>query len=201
MIEVMVIFSLAAAGCVVRMSAAPALQLFARRMPNGTIAGGPSHGQSPEATPTADPVVTFGVTLGCYGAIALALVAKLPGDFASERTYLAFALLCVGGLICEISRARAGNFEAESEDEDVERDELSANSVGLSVALMLTLNLAVAVLCSGQGLVPIIPQPKSVSNDGGAQLEQIVVVARRTTDDGPSLDDRRITDDGGASFL
>ncbi len=189
MIEVIVIFSLAAAGCVVRMAAAPMLQLFARRMPNGTIAGGPSHGQSPEATPAVDPVVTFGVTLACYGAIALVLVAKLPGNLASERTYLAFALLCVGGLICEISRARAGNFDAEIEDDPVDRDELSANSVGLSVALMLTLNLAVAVLCSGQGLVQIIPPTASVSDDSAAQLEQIVVVARRTTDD------------GGASFL
>jgi hypothetical protein len=182
MTEVIVIFCLAAAGCVVRAATAPVLQLFARTSPNGTIAGGPSHGQSPEAQPKADPVVTFGVTLACYGAIALALVAKLQGSLASERTYFAFALLCVGGLICEISRARVGHGDHESEDGKDDNDQSSANSVGLSVALMLTLNLAVAVLCSGQGLVEIIPPATSAASDAG-QLDQIVVVGRRTPAD------------------
>lgn len=188
MSEVIVIFSLAAAGCLVRMAASPVLMLFARRMPNGTIASGPSHGQSAEATPKADPVVSFGVTLACYGTIALLLVEKLPGDMANERTCLAFALLCVGGLIGEISRARAGAVDSDAGDEGLDGDESVPNSVGLSVALMLTLNLAVAVLCSGQGLVQILPPtaPTAASSDEGAQLEQIVVTARRATDDSES---------------
>jgi len=186
MSEVIVIFSLAAAGCLVRMAASPVLMLFARRMPNGTIASGPGHGQSPESTPKADPIVSFGLTLACYGAIALVLVEKLPGEMANERTCLAFALLCVGGLIGEISRARAGGVEADGDDEDLSGDEPMPNSVGLSVALMLTLNLAVAVLCSGQGLVQILPPTASPTSDDGAQLEPIVVVARRATEDSGS---------------
>jgi hypothetical protein len=185
MSEVIVIFSLAASGCLVRLSTDLVLQLFARKVPSGTIATGPHHGQTPESQPKVDPLVTFGLTLTCYGAIALAIVSELPGALAFQRTWLAFALLCAGGLIGEISRTgtSAGTTVAESDADDVDPEERTPGSAGLSVALMLALNLAVAVLVSGQGLVQIVPPPAPASDNQSTELEQIVVVARRGSDD------------------
>ena len=77
--EVMVIFSLAAAGCLVRLSTDLVLQVLARRVSSGTLANGPHHGSPHESQSKADPVVALGLTLTCYGAIALALVSELPG--------------------------------------------------------------------------------------------------------------------------
>ena len=185
--EFMVIFSVAAFGCLVRLSTDLIVQFFARKVPSGTIATGPHHGQAPESQPQVDPWVTVGLTLTCYGAIALALVSELPGTLAFQRTWLAFALLCVGGLIGEISRTGSGvdtgSAESDLDADESEAEERTSGSVGLSVALMLALNLAVAVLSSGQGLVQIVPPPVPASDNQSTELEQIVVVARRGSDD------------------
>ncbi|MGO9993908.1 MAG: hypothetical protein ACLPTF_15525 [Steroidobacteraceae bacterium] len=185
--EFMVIFSVAAFGCLVRLSTDLVVQFFARKVPSGTIATGPHHGQTPESQPQVDPWVTVGLTLTCYGAIALALVSELPGTLAFQRTWLVFALLCVGGLIGEISRTGTG-VDTGSAESDLDADESGAEertsgSVGLSVALMLALNLAVALLSSGQGLVQIVPPPVPASDNQSTELEQIVVVARRGSGD------------------
>jgi hypothetical protein len=187
--EFMVIFSVAAFGCLVRLSTDLIVQFFARKVPSGTIATGPHHGQAPESQPQVDPWVTVGLTLTCYGAIALALVSELPGTLAFQRTWLAFALLCVGGLIGEISRTGSGvdtgsaESDLDADESESEAEERTSGSVGLSVALMLALNLTVAVLSSGQGLVQIVPPPVPASNNQSTELEQIVVVARRGSDD------------------
>jgi hypothetical protein len=185
--EFMVIFSVAASGCLVRLSTDLVLQLFARKMPSGTIVTGPHHGHAPDQQPKVDPVVTLGLTLTCYGAIALALVSVLPGALAFQRTWLVFALLCAGGLIGEISRTGAstdtGAAEADADADEPLPKERTSGSVGLSVALMLALNLAVAVLSSGQGLVQIVPPPAPASDNQSTELEQIVVVARRGRDE------------------
>jgi hypothetical protein len=94
--------------------------------------------------------------------------------------------MCVGGLIGEISRAGTGASPADMDADEGEPEEHAPGSVGLSVALMLALNLAVAVLLSGQGLVQVVPPPASAVN-APAQLDQIVVVARRGSDDPGSL--------------
>ena len=185
--EFMVIFSVAAFGCLVRLSTDLIVQFFARKVPSGTIATGPHHGQAPESQPQVDPWVTVGLTLTCYGAIALALVSELPGTLAFQRTWLAFALLCVGGLIGEISRTGSGvdtgSAESDLDADESEAEERTSGSVGLSVALMLALILTVAVLSSGQGLVQIVPPPVPASDNQSTELEQIVVVARRGSDD------------------
>ncbi|MGA2187182.1 MAG: hypothetical protein ABSH33_01550 [Steroidobacteraceae bacterium] len=186
--EFMVIFSIAASGCLVRLSTDLVLQLLARKAPSGTIAMGPHHGHAPDHHQKVDPVMALGLTLTCYGAISLALVSELPGALAFQRTWLAFALLCAGGLIGEISRTGGGGGSAASAESDADADDLepkerTTGSVGLSVALMLALNLAVAVLSSGQGLVQIVPPPAPTSDNQSPELEQIVVVARRGTDE------------------
>jgi hypothetical protein len=181
--EVMVIFSLASAGCLVRLATDLALQHFARKAPSGTIASGPCVGHAGGSKVKADPVFGVGLTLTCYGAIALALVSELPGALGNQRTCLAFALFCVGGLIGEI--ARTGNV-AHAGDRDAgeaQSEERTPKSIGLSVALMLTLNLAVAVFASGQGLIQIVPPPPTANGAAAVELEQIVVVARRGSDE------------------
>lgn len=181
--EIMVIFSLAATGCLVRLSADLLLQVFARRLPSGTIASGPQGGPSQEAQPKADPLMTLGLTLASYVAIAAGLVSLLPGDLAIERTWLAIALLCVGGLIGEISRTRHDEPDVDGDADAREPEEPTPTSVGLSVALMLTLSLAIALLISGQGLVQVVPPREPVAQGQVTQLEQIVVVARRSSTD------------------
>jgi hypothetical protein len=181
MIEAIVIFCLSTTGCLVSLSTDLGLRVFARKLANGSTASGSGPGQSPESRPKADPIVTFGLTLACYGAIALVLVAELAGELAMERTCLAFALLCAGGLIGEIAHSRTDHQAHEPSTR-------TPGSLGLSIALMLTLNVAVAVLCGGQGLIQIVPPPAPVSAAESAELEQIVVVARRGSDHlrGPS---------------
>lgn len=187
--EILVIFSLAATGCLVGLSMDLAMQFFARRVPRGRTVAGPGHGQAPETQSKVEPLVTLGATLACYGAIAAALVSELPGLLAVQRTGLAFALSCVGGLIGEISRTGSGTDKSDANsDEEANSDEGGArertpSSVGLSVALMLVLNLAIAVLVSGQGLVQVVPPRAPVIDNQSTELEQIVVVARRGTED------------------
>jgi len=178
----MVIFSLAAAGCLVRLSTDLVLQHFARKAPSGTIVSGPSFGHAAGSRVKADPVFGVGLTLTCYGAIALGLVVALPGALGNQRTCLAFALLCAGGLIGEISRTGTGAAAGDRDAAEPQPAERSPKSIGLSVALMLALTLAIAVLASGKGLIQIVPPPPTANGAAVTELEQIVVVARRGSD-------------------
>jgi hypothetical protein len=177
--EIMVIFSLAASGSLVRLFIDFALQFVARKMAAETTASGPEHS---EPQLRSDPLVAVGLTLSGYGALALGLILALPGELAIQRTWLAFALLCVGGLVGEICRTRS---TAAADDEEVDDDDSHDGipaSVGLSMALTLTMNLAIALLVSGQGLVVIVPPAQPVSEAQAAELEPIVVVAGRGSD-------------------
>jgi hypothetical protein len=180
--EVAIIFCLAAVGCLVRVSTDAVLQHFSRGVPSGTIAAGPHNGSPAGSKPKADPVLGVGLTLTGYGVIALALVSALPGALGDQRTCLAFALLCAGGLIGEISRTGAGPAAGDCDDGGPQPEGRTPQSIGLSVALMLTLNLAVAVIASGQGLIRIVPPPATANGAVITELEQIVVVARRGSD-------------------
>ena len=177
--EIMVIFSLAATGSLVRLSIDFALQFVARKMAAETTASGPEHS---EPQLQADPLVAVGLTLTGYGALALGLILALPGDLAIQRTWLTFALLCVGGLVGEICRTRNTAAPDYSElDDDESYDGIPA-SVGLSMTLMLAMNLAMALLASGQGLVVIVPPAQPVGEAQATELEPIVVVASRGSD-------------------
>jgi hypothetical protein len=179
----LVIFTLAAAGSLVCLSVHLALKFVACRTHGETFAMGLGRDESAASGPEVDPVLKFGFILSGYGAIALALVSALPGPLALERTALTFALLCVGGLIGEISSART-TAEVSSiggeEDAPVFRSRRSAPR--LSVALMLALNLAFAVLSSGQGLIEIVPPPKAGSSNQSPELKPIIVIAQRNYD-------------------
>ena len=175
--EIMVICSLAATGSLVRLSVDFALQFVARKMAAETTASGPEHS---EPQFQADPLVAVGLTLSCYGALALGLILALPGDLAIQRTWLSFALLCVGGLVGEICRTRGSAVPADIDD-DESYDGIPA-SVGLSIALTLAMNLAIALLLSGQGLVVIVPPAQPVREEQATELEPIVVVAGRGSD-------------------
>jgi hypothetical protein len=180
-IEFLVIFSVAAAGSLVRLSAEPALKFVARKTQGATIATGPGGLDSAGSGQQVDPVLMFGFILACYGAMALGLVIALPGPLALERTGFAFALLCVGGLVREISctgtTTRLPTLDMD-QDEQAQRKPISLR---LSVALTLMLNVTFAVLSSGQGLVGIAP-PRAASAGRAQELDPIVVVARRTYD-------------------
>jgi hypothetical protein len=177
--EIMVIFSLAATGSLVRLSVDFALQFVARKMAAETTASGPEHS---EPQLQADPLVAVGLTLSGYGALALGLILALPGELAIQRTWLAFALLCVGGLVGEICRTRS---TAAPDDVEVDGDESYDGipaSAGLSMTLTLAMNLAIALLISGQGLVVIVPPAQPASEAQATELEPIVVVAGRGSD-------------------
>jgi hypothetical protein len=178
--ELMVIFSLAATGSLVRLSTDFALQFVVRKIAAESTASGPGH--APETQLQADPLVAVGLALSCYAAIALGLILALPGDLPIQRTWLAFALLSVGGLVGEICRTRSAAPVADPEAEDDESCDGIPASVGLSMSLMLALNLAMALLLSGQGLVAIVPAAHSVSEAQAVELEPIVVVAGRGSD-------------------
>ncbi|HWJ36167.1 MAG TPA: hypothetical protein VNR70_12915 [Steroidobacteraceae bacterium] len=181
MIEFLVIFSVATAGSLVRLSADLGLKFVARKTDSETIATGPGGVESAASGQHVDPVLAFGFVLACYGAIALTLVFMLPGALALERTALAFALLCVGGLVSEISctgtTTQLPNLDAD-EDAAPPRKPIS---VRLSVALTFMLNLTLAVLSSGQGLIEIAPQ-KAGSASHTQELDPIIVIAQRSHD-------------------
>ena len=160
MVEFLVIFSVAAAGALVRLSADPLLKTVARRTQSATLTLGSVRGDYAPAAPPVDPVASFAFTLTGYGVVSLALVSALPGPMALQRTVLAFALLCVGGLLGEISSTGTTtslpNIDSEQESNPPRRP----ISLGLSLALTLTLNLSFAVLSYGQGLLEIVPPRK-----------------------------------------
>jgi hypothetical protein len=184
-LEFLVLFSLAAVGSLVCVWADLALKFVARKSRSETVATGPGRGASAASAPHGDPVLAFGFTLACYGAISLVLVSALPGALALERTCLVFAVLCVGGLLSEISNTTTTKLPTLDGDEDAPalREPLSPR---LSLTLALMLNLAFAVVSAGQGLIQIVPPPKAVAVSRGAQeMEPIIVVARRT-DESPN---------------
>lgn len=177
MFESIVNFCLATAGSLVGLSAPIAVKFVARKTHSASIAMAPVRGDSAALKPPADPVHRFGFILACYGAIALALVTALPGAFALERTCLTFAMLCVGGLIGEISSTRPRSAAVEAaEAGTAPREPLSLR---LSLGLTLMLNLAFAVLGSGQGLLEVVPPAKATNASQRQELAPIVVVAQR----------------------
>lgn len=151
------------------------LGAIARRTQSDRLTAGSDGDASSIQGIDTDPVVSFGFVLICYGALALALVNALPGPRALERTALAFALLCVGGLISEISTtgstARLPHLDADCEPVD-ERQPIS---IGLSIALALVLNCAVAIMSYGQELIEVIP-PAVHRDSQPASLEPVIVI-------------------------
>jgi len=186
--EFLVLLSLTAAGSLACLWANLVLKFVARRTRSESVATGPGPGRGASAAsaPCVDPVVAFGLTLACYGAISLVLVSALPGALALERTCLAFALLCVGGLLSEIAITATTNPPAPDLDEGGPGADASAQherlSPRLSLLLTLLLNLAFAVVGSGQGLMPIVPPAKAASAARTQEMDPIIVVARRTDD-------------------
>ena len=181
MLEFVVLFSLAAVGSLASLWANLVLRFVARKTRSESVATNPGRGTSTASAPEGDPVLAFGFTLACYGAISLVLVSALPGALALERTCLAFALLCVGGLLSEIASTATARPPTPDADEDapVPRERLSPR---LSLVLTLMLNLAFAVVGSGQGLIPIVPPAKVASVTRAQEMEPIIVIARRTDD-------------------
>jgi hypothetical protein len=179
-LEFLVLFSLAAVGSLVAVWADLMRGFVARKSRSETVATGPGRGASAASAPHGDPVLAFGFTLACYGAISLVLVSAFPGALALERTCLAFAVLCVGGLLSEISNTTTAKPPAPDGDEDAatEREPLSRR---LSLTLALMLNLAFAVVSSGQGLIQVVP-PSAVAVNRTQEMEPIIVVARRADD-------------------
>jgi hypothetical protein len=182
---IFVVFSLIAAGSLVCLSAGIALRIAARKAQAESVAMGPGRAASQPAPVQVDPTMTFGYIIACYGVIALILVSALPGELALERTLLAYALLCVGGLIGEIAMTGTANrpqsLEALDTGEDVPAPRKPV-SLGLSVALILLLNLAFSLLICAQGVIDIVPPAKSAAATRGSELDPIVVIAERTQD-------------------
>jgi hypothetical protein len=178
----LVIFSLATAGSLVCLSAELLLKFAARKAPSETVAMGSGRGGPAAPMPRVDPVLTFGWVLACYGAIALGLVSALPGALALERTMLAFALLCVGGLVGEIASTGTTARQPALDGDDEPPAERKPISLPLSVALMLTLNLTVAVVSAGQGLIEIVPPVTAPASAMTEELDPIVVIAMRHRD-------------------
>jgi hypothetical protein len=184
MAEALVIFSITAVGSLVRWSANIALRRFAINDTRATVGVAAKGDWSNSSVGAVDPVLRVGFTLACYGAIVLVLVSALPGALALERTCFAFALLCAGGVVGEIAGARA-TAHASTADDDEQDDPGPADPYGrtsraLSVALALTLNVSIALMTAGQGLIPIVT--RSDTHGYADRLEPVVVVAKRSHD-------------------
>jgi hypothetical protein len=186
MIEFPVIFCIAVVGSLVRWSAGLALKLAAPKAQSESIAVGPHRGWSTPVARPVDPVLRFGLILACDGVIVLTLVSAFPGPLALERTGLTFALLCVGGLIGEISSTGTTTPMPNLDAAAVVPAQRRPVSRRLSVVLTLILNLSFAVLSTGQGLIDIVP-PAALSAAHAQELDPVIVVARRTYD---PLDER-----------
>ena len=180
--EFFVIFALAGSGSLVCVLSEFTLRRIAAATQGETIVAGPSRAKACAASPHVDPVLIFGLILACNGAIALALVSEFPGPLALERTCLTFAMLCVGGLIREISRTgttrQSPNLDLDADSPPIR----SPFSRRLSLSLMLMLNLSFAVLSTGQGLIEIIPPRRALNANHAQQLEPIIVLAQRSHD-------------------
>jgi hypothetical protein len=181
MFEFVVILSIAGIGSLVRLSASLILHHFASKAQGDTIAAGTDRGFSAETAPVADPVLRFGFILGLDGAIVLALMSAFPGELALERTAYAFALLCAGGLIGEIASSESTRQPPNVETDDEPIVTPGGTSRLLSAALTVMLNVSLAVLCAGQGLIDIVP-PKTVDSSFTQELDPVIVIARRTHD-------------------
>jgi hypothetical protein len=194
MAESLVIFAIAAAGSLVRWSADLALRRFAIREARETAGTFSKLACSGMSVGTVDPVLRVGFILACYGAIVLVLVSALPGELALERTGFAFALLCAGGLVGEISGGRVTPQATEPETDAAPptADRPGRTSRRLSLALALTLNVSIALLTAGRGLIPIV----TLSEGAGYtdRLEPVIVVARRNHD---PLEDAPVSDRAG----
>lgn len=180
MVESLIIFSIAAVGSLVRWSADVALKRHAVRQARETVGSVANPAWSDIPFGSVDPILRVGFTLACYGAIVLVLVSASPGELALERTGFAFALLCAGGLVGEISSA--GVTPQPPAVDEVQRDAEHARrtSRALAMALTLTLNASIAVLTSGQRLIPIVTLTSATAQ--AYRLEPVVVVARRKHD-------------------
>jgi hypothetical protein len=180
MAEFVVIFAITAAGSLVRWSADAALRRLAIKDTRAT-AGVASKGEwCDPPVGTVDPVLRVGFMLACYGAIVLVLVSALPGALALERTCFAFALLCAGGVVGEIAGARATAQPSSADEAPQRAEQFERTSRALSVALALTLNVSIALITAGQGLIPIVT--RSDASEYTDRLEPVVVVARRSHD-------------------
>jgi hypothetical protein len=181
-----VIFSLTLVGSCVRMSVDLALKWMAPKA-HGSIATSPDRAFSTPVGPV-DPVFRFGFILAGDGAIVLALVSALPGALGLQRTCLAFALLCVGGLVGEISSTGFSAAPSSGDAPDQQAAAPRPRPRSWSLASMVVLNLGVAVLSSRQGLIDIVPpHGRQVHAVGAQELDPVVVVARRSSD---PLEDR-----------
>jgi hypothetical protein len=178
-LEFIVIFTLAAGGSLICLTADLAQKFLARRSQAGLIATNGSRGDADDETDAGDPVLTVGFILTCYGAVALFLVFELPGPLALERTCLTFALLCVGGLIGEICKT-SPKTQPTVENHEEPAEPAKPVSLRVSLALTLVLNLTFAVLSTNQGLIEIVPKARNAPH--AEQLDPIVVIGQRSSD-------------------
>jgi hypothetical protein len=192
MAEFVVIFSIVAAGSLVRWSIDVALKRLAIKATRETVEVVSKGAWSGVPAGGVDPIVRVGFILAGYGAIVLALVSAAPGALALERTAFAFALLCAGGLVGEISGADVTPQTPDSDDGDDGAARSGETSRPLSVALALTLNVSIALLTANQGLIPIVPN--AATTDYPDRLDPVIVIAKRTHD---PLEEQTGTDRSG----
>jgi hypothetical protein len=183
-LQFIVIFCVSVVGSLVGLTAQLAHRFFVRKTGSEFITAGSSCARTGGATPQIDPVITVGAILACYGAIALAFVCAVPAPLALERTVLTFAFLCIGGLIGEISQSNSGHSDGDSDAADDRPIPRKPPSRGLSLTLAVVLNLAMGVLCAGNGLIDIVPASVAAASNGGEsaqgqELQPIFVVAQR----------------------
>jgi hypothetical protein len=182
MAEFVVIFSIVAAGSLVRWSIGFAFKRLAIKAAGEAVevvSKGPWSGAPDDGV---DPIARVGFILTSYGVIVLALVSAVPGELPLERTAFAFALLCVGGLVGEISGAGVTTETSAPEAgrrEQPDETQTGETSRPLSVALAVTLNVSIALLTANQGLIQIVPLDAFAHSD---RLDPVIVVAKRSHD-------------------
>lgn len=183
--ECLVIFAVAAAGSFVCLAAELTVTWVAGAQRETQVASATrvaSAKRVGDNAPPDDALLAFGFILICYGVGALALIAALPGPRALERTGLAFALLCAGGLVGEISTSGATPPQSTAEENEDGPVQRRPESRRLALTLMLMLDLMLAVLISGQELLEIVPPPQAARVIRAAEFDPIVVIAQRTRD-------------------